>query len=241
MTAPTSPLDKPAVLERVRTIMRRDLKLGSDIVIEPTTPFIGGDADIDSLDILLILSSVEREFGIKIGSEEIGKRVFENVGTLVDFLVVQLESKQSPVAAAAELLPTSDPLQLLPHRPPFRFVSRLVAIEPGQSAQGVWSVLGNEDFFAGHFPGRPVVPGVLIAEALAQLSGLACNIAGSEGRLAHVDVRFQTAVTPPADIQLRSRVARQMGALIQYEVEASFGQLVVASGTVTIGWSGVEQ
>jgi 3-hydroxyacyl-[acyl-carrier-protein] dehydratase len=233
------PASRPAVLDHVKTIMRRDLKLGDDIAIDETTPFIGGEADIDSLDILLMLASVEREFAIRISSEEAGRRVFQNVGTLVDYLMQQLgagaeQGGPAPAAGAAH----DDPLRHLPHQPPFRFVSRLTQLVAGQSAQGVWSVSGEEDFFKGHFPGRPIVPGVLIAEALAQLAGLAAHLDGAEGRLAQMDVRFEAAVAPPADIQLRCRVARSVAGLIQYEVEAWCGTLPAARGTVTLNWSG---
>jgi 3-hydroxyacyl-[acyl-carrier-protein] dehydratase len=227
--------DRAAILERVRTIMRRDLKLGNDIAIDESMPFSGGDADIDSLDILLMLSSVEKEFGIKITSADMGQKIFQNVGTLVDFLATP---RRGDANMATSGKAAGDILEHLPHRPPFRFVSRLTSVEDGKSAEGVWAISGAEDFFAGHFPSRPIVPGVLIAEAMAQLSGLAANIAGAEGRLAQVEVRFEIAVAPPAEIRLQSKVIRTMGTLIQYEVGAQCGSKTVAAGTITLNWSG---
>lgn len=65
------------------------------------------------------------------------------------------------------------PIDVLPHRPPFLFVDRLIELEPGRSATGEWSLSGDEWFFPGHFPGRPTLPGVLMCEAIAQLGAMA--------------------------------------------------------------------
>jgi 3-hydroxyacyl-[acyl-carrier-protein] dehydratase len=66
-----------------------------------------------------------------------------------------------------------EPIDVLPHRPPFLFVTAVTAVDPGHSATGSWQLTGSEPFFSGHFPGRPTLPGVLMIEALAQLGAIA--------------------------------------------------------------------
>lgn len=139
-------------------------------------------------------------------------------------------------------------LDALPHRPPFRFLTHVDELHPGQFGLAVWRVFGDEAFFAGHFPTQPIVPGVLIVEALAQLSGLvgyyrgpiepgaavATSPAPLQGKLAHVDVRFDDSVIPPAEIVLSSRQARVLGALRQFDVEARWQATFAARGRLTL-------
>ncbi|HEY1117491.1 MAG TPA: 3-hydroxyacyl-[acyl-carrier-protein] dehydratase FabZ, partial [Acidimicrobiales bacterium] len=66
-----------------------------------------------------------------------------------------------------------DPREILPHRDPFAFITTIDEVEPGLSARCSWVLTGDESFFAGHFPGRPTLPGVLMLEALAQTGAIA--------------------------------------------------------------------
>jgi len=126
-------------------------------------------------------------------------------------------------------------IERLPHRSPFRFLTRVVEHCAGNSGKGVWVVAGNEAFFAGHFPGRPVVPGVLIGEALAQLSGLVGFEAGASNvRLAHIDLKFVSSASPPTEITLQSSLVRKLGELCLFDVSATCGERLLASGQLML-------
>jgi 3-hydroxymyristoyl/3-hydroxydecanoyl-(acyl carrier protein) dehydratase/acyl carrier protein len=224
--------DAADVLEQIKTILRRDLKLGAAATIGDDMPLMGGEMDLDSLDVLLVVSSIEKHFGIKIPSEMVGREVFRNVGTLAEYVRTRGEGVGSatPQAAKKEI----DWLAKLPHGPEFRFVSKVKEVVAGQRAVALWSVSGSEWFFAGHFPGRPIVPGVLLIEALAQVAGLACASEGRGGMLAHADVRFEAPIAPPVEIELVATVTKALGSMSMCDVVASARGKTAARGTVAI-------
>ena len=127
----------------------------------------------------------------------------------------------------------------LPHRDPFIFVSSVTCVKPGIAAMGSWNTSGKEPFFAGHFPGDPLVPGVLIAESMAQFCGVAL-FAESEGpfrpdaRLARIDVKFLRAIAPPAVLDIEVQVIRSIGGLALFHATAKRGGAVVAEGEITL-------
>ena len=220
--------------DRVVEILRRDLKLGNNFPVSDDMPLFSSEADLDSLDLLLMVSSLEREFGFKIPSDAMGETVFRSVASLTDY--VRCNQNGSAAKTGGTAAPAMNPLERLPHADPFRFVTRLNQLKTDDMAEGVWAVTGGEAFFAGHFPGYPMVPGVLIAEALAQISGLISppESISAGGKLVHVDVRFEKPVTPPAEIVLQSRLVRKVVSLQQFEVVASVGGSVVAKGTLAL-------
>jgi 3-hydroxyacyl-[acyl-carrier-protein] dehydratase len=134
-----------------------------------------------------------------------------------------------------------DPKDLLPHREPFLLVDELVELVPGESARARWTVHPDMPFFAGHFPGNPITPGVLIVEALAQTAGLAAMaLPENAGRLALFagieKVRFRRPVRPGDTIDLSMRMTRRRGPMGWAEGEARVGDELACSASLSFAF-----
>lgn len=106
-------------------------------------------------------------------------------------------------------------MQYLPHRYPFLLVDRIIDLQPGKSITGIKNVTFNEPFFQGHFPGQPIMPGVLIIEAMAQVAGIAAFSSGMEGKAVYFmsieKAKFRRPVVPGDQLRLEIKVLQQRG------------------------------
>lgn len=138
-----------------------------------------------------------------------------------------------------------DILAILPHRPPFLFVDRVIKLVPDREIVTERAIRSDEPFFAGHFPGKPVMPGVLVTDALAQTSGLLWGLSRKvkgdapekEPRiffLASASMKFVSPAFPGETLVLRSTCETSFGSLFSYSVEALVGRKTVARGTMAL-------
>lgn len=128
-------------------------------------------------------------------------------------------------------------LKQLPHRYPFLLVDRVLNCTPGESIEAIKNVTVNEPYFAGHFPHRPVMPGVIILEALAQATGLlAFATVGStpEDNVLYYFVgidkaRFRKPVEPGDQVVLKARLLRKIRGMWKFATQAEVDGKIVAS------------
>ena len=131
-------------------------------------------------------------------------------------------------------------LDLLPHGREFRFLDRLTSLNPGQSGTGEYQVRGDEPFLRGHFPGEPIFPGVLLAEAAAQLAGV---VAQSDPKIPPLknlkltalrNVKILGTAKIGGIILLEAKIVGRLGNLVQAQATAKVGGEIVLTAELTL-------
>ena len=139
----------------------------------------------------------------------------------------------------------SDPLlkalEHLPHGSEFRFLDRLTSLDPGKLGAGEYAVRGDEPFLRGHFPGEPLMPGVLLVEAAAQLAGVVAQSDPQIGPLPGLKLTALRAVKilgtarPGEIIHIEARVTGRLANLVQAQANATVNDQVVMQVELTLG------
>ena len=133
--------------------------------------------------------------------------------------------------------------QILPHRPPFLFVDRITTFNGSDRIEAELYLSSDLPFFSGHFPGRPVMPGVLVTEALAQTAGLLIGLgrdveASSRKQqaffLARAEMKYLLPAIPGETLSLRASLVKAFGAMFLFAVEADNGSGTVAKGSLAL-------
>lgn len=129
--------------------------------------------------------------------------------------------------------------EILPHRYPFLLVDKIIELEPGVKAVGIKNVTINEPFFQGHFPEFPIMPGVLIVEALAQTAGIAVAVQeenkGKLGVFASIEsIKFKYQVQPGDILRLEAEILMARMGVVKAKVKATVDGKVAAEGEIKI-------
>ncbi|HTZ18684.1 MAG TPA: 3-hydroxyacyl-ACP dehydratase FabZ [Dissulfurispiraceae bacterium] len=128
-------------------------------------------------------------------------------------------------------------LSLLPHRYPFLLVDRVLEVEPEVRAVGIKNVTINEPFFQGHFPNNPVMPGVLIVEAMAQVAGILAFKSGTSAKSVYfmtIDkVKFRKPVIPGDQLRFETTVTHKRGNVWKFDGKAFVDSKLVSEAEFT--------
>lgn len=135
------------------------------------------------------------------------------------------------------MLNTTEIKNIIPHRYPFLLVDKVIEVEPGQRITAIKNVTANEPFFQGHFPNYPVMPGVLIVEALAQAAGIAVAMQedqkGKLGLFASIDeMKIKKQVVPGDTLKLEAEIISNRMGVVKAKVIASVEGKTAAEGQI---------
>lgn len=150
------------------------------------------------------------------------------------------------------MLTNLDIRKILPHRYPFLLVDKIIELEPGKRAVGIKNVTADEPFFQGHFPDYPIMPGVLIVEALAQTAGIAANAetAQAEGEngetklgvFAGIDgMKFKKQVMPGDTLRLEAEILSSKMGIVKAKVRAAVDDKTAAEGEIRFAMTTVKK
>jgi 3-hydroxyacyl-[acyl-carrier-protein] dehydratase len=142
------------------------------------------------------------------------------------------------LTATAEALDINQIKALIPHRYPFLLVDRVTEIRPGLGAKGFKNLTANEQFFEGHFPFKPIMPGVLMVEALAQLACIAILVkeeyAGKLGVFTGIDgFKFRGMVQPGDRLDMEVELLKMKGPIGRLKAIARVGDTVACEGEIS--------
>ncbi len=132
--------------------------------------------------------------------------------------------------------------KLLPHRYPFLLIDRITELEPNKKAVGLKNVTINEPFFQGHFPENPIMPGVLIVEAMAQVGGILAFRSGVDGDTVYFmsieRAKFRKPVIPGDQLRLEINVLKRRSSVWKFSGEAYVGDKLVSEAefTAMVSW-----
>lgn len=150
-----------------------------------------------------------------------------------------MTTETAPTTTPVLPLEAADIMRIIPHRYPFLLVDRIIELEPGKRVVGIKAVTANEPQFTGHFPERPIMPGVLMVEALAQTAGVAVmtldEYRGKLGLFAGIDdCRFRRMVVPGDTLRLEVTVEKLRGMFGRVRGVASVEGEVAVEATLSI-------
>jgi len=144
------------------------------------------------------------------------------------------------------IMDTSDIKKMLPHREPFLFIDRVVEFKSNEMIMAEKDLLPDMVFFTGHFPGTPIMPGVLTTEALAQACGLLLGLTWEENPelkgnvgsmlfLVNVNMKYTSPAVPNETLILKAALKKKFGGLFMFDVSAHVKDRLIGKGSISLG------